>query len=271
MHRLFASTMTLSTAALLAAATASAQPLAAHRAIYDVALKDATDRSGISAMDGRIVYEFQGSDCDGYTTNFRFVTRIRSVGGTRVTDQQTTTYEDGEGETFRFVTKTYVDERLDQELSGTAVHEDGATVVTLKKPEEEQLALEEAAFPTAYILELLERAEEGQKVFERKMFDGSEEGDEVMRTTVVVGPRKNSSEGDAEGVDALNGESFRDVSVAYFEQLESPAGEVLPDYAIAYKLYDNGITRDLVMDYGDFVLTGELAQLEMLPQESCGQ
>jgi hypothetical protein len=45
----------------LASAGASAQTLAPHRAVYDVALKDASDRSGITGMNGRIVYEFQGS------------------------------------------------------------------------------------------------------------------------------------------------------------------------------------------------------------------
>jgi hypothetical protein len=29
----------------------------------------------------------------------------------------------------------------------------------------------------------------------------------------------------------------------------------LPEYQIAFKLYENGVTRDLLMDYGDFSLT----------------
>lgn len=34
--------------------------LIAHRAIYDLELKDASERSGISGMSGRMVYEFNG-------------------------------------------------------------------------------------------------------------------------------------------------------------------------------------------------------------------
>jgi hypothetical protein len=49
------------------------------------------------------------------------VTRIRSASGNRLTDQQTTTYEDGAGENFRFVNKSFVDEKLDREVSGMRV------------------------------------------------------------------------------------------------------------------------------------------------------
>jgi hypothetical protein len=33
---------------------------------------------------------------------------------------------------------------------------------------------------------------------------------------------------------------------------------------MSFKLYGNGITRDLTMDYGDFVLSGTLSKLELL-------
>lgn len=249
--------------------TASAQPLAAHRAVYDVVLKDASDRSGITGMDGRIVYEFQGSVCDGYTTNFRFVTRILSAGGDRVTDQQTSTYEDGAGENFRFVTKSFVDERLDRELSGSAVHKDDSTIVTLKKPQESEFVLGPALFPTAHILDLLHRADEGETVYETKVFDGSEDGDRVMTTTVIVGQKKTGTDGDGKNAGPLKADPFRNVSISYFDEQSENAGEALPNYQISFKLYDNGVTRDLVMDYGDFVLTGALSSLDMLPQESC--
>ena len=33
--------------------------------------------------------------------------------------------------------------------------------------------------------------------------------------------------------------------------------------------YENGVTRDLTMDYGDFVLSGKLADLEVFTAEEC--
>ena len=72
------------------------QILAPHRAVYDLALDKASDRSGITALTGRMVCEFNGSACEGYTVNFRFVTKINTRDVTRLTDQQTTTFEDAE-------------------------------------------------------------------------------------------------------------------------------------------------------------------------------
>jgi len=75
---------------------ASTVTLVPHRAVYDLTLDRADEKSGISGLTGRMVYEFNGSACDGYTTNFRFVTRIdMDEQPQRVTDQQTTTFESG--------------------------------------------------------------------------------------------------------------------------------------------------------------------------------
>ena len=51
-------------------------PLVPHRAVYDLSLDKASDRSGITGLSGRMVYEFNGSPCEGYTVKFRFVTQI---------------------------------------------------------------------------------------------------------------------------------------------------------------------------------------------------
>ena len=44
-----------------------------------------------------MVYEFNGSPCEGYTVQFRFVTKVDTSENSRVTDQQTTTFEEGNG------------------------------------------------------------------------------------------------------------------------------------------------------------------------------
>ena len=64
-----------------------------HRAVYDLELDSSSERSGIEAMYGRMVYEFNGSPCSGYTVGFRFVTQLDTGRSVRLTDQQTTTYE----------------------------------------------------------------------------------------------------------------------------------------------------------------------------------
>lgn len=268
-RRMTAAIVFATAAAGLVPSGAAAQALAPHRAVYDVGLRDASDRSGITGMNGRIVYEFRGSVCDGYTTNFRFVTRIRASSGDRLSDQQTSTYEDGAGENFRFVTKSFIDEKLDRELAGSAVRTEDSVTVSLKKPETAEFVLSPAMFPTAHMIDLIERARSGETFYESKIFDGSEDGDRVMTTTVILGPEKTGTEGDGENAGPLKDDPFRNVSVSYFDEESEAGGEALPEYQISFKLYENGVTRDLVMDYGDFALKGALTQIEMLPQESC--
>ena len=47
----------------------------------------------------------------------------------------------------------------------------------------------------------------------------------------------------------------------------------MPEYRISFKLHKNGITRDLVMDYGDFSMTGKLVNLKLfdVKPEVCNQ
>lgn len=249
----------LSTTALWAA-PADAATLIPHRAVYDLALDESSDRSGISGISGRMVYEFNGSACDGYTVTFRFVTRIDTDEVSRLTDQQTTTFEEGSGDSFTFVTRSFIDQSLQKELKGTARHSPSATLVSLEKPESEEMTLEETQFPTQHLLELLKKAEEGETFYETSLFDGSEDGDKVMTTTVIIGKQTAPAPDDAEAgrITALGDDDYWPVDMAYFDL---STGEEIPTYRISFKLHDNGITRDLVMDYGDFSMTGRLVEL----------
>ena len=55
---------------------------------------------------------------------------------------------------------------------------------------------------------------------------------------------------------------------AYHVVIENK-GEQTPVYAITFELYENGVSRALVLDYGDFVLTGEMTSLDMKDAKPC--
>lgn len=248
---------------------ASAAPLLPHRAVYDLGLDDATDSSGITGLSGRMVYEFNGSACEGYTVTFRFVTQIEANETTRLTDQQTTTFEAGDGSEFSFVTRSFVDRNLDKETRGSAQMTADATDVTIEMPEPQDYALETSQFPTHHLLEVIEKANAGENFYETTIYDGSEDGDKLMTTTVILGQKTGIEEGDAE-TDALadiSQEEFWPVDIAYFD-LTDVSGEETPTYRISMKLYENGVTRDLTMDYGDFAITGRLVDLELFEAPS---
>lgn len=251
------------------ASAAQATVLVPHRAVYDLELKDASERSGISGMYGRMVYEFNGSACEGYTVSFRFVTKIDTGEDTRLTDQQTTTFEDLKRGNFRFLTRSFTDEKLDKEVRGTAHEADQGVKVDLSEPDKRTVDLAQSLFPTEHMLEVIEKAKKGEKLFESRIFDGSDAGDKTLLTTTLVGrqqqPEKNDA--DAEKAGTLAKQPYWPVTISYFN--DESTGDAVPIYRMDFKLYENGITRDLTMDYGDFVLSGKLANLELFKQEEC--
>lgn len=238
-----------------------------HRAVYDVKLERSSEQSGISSMDGRLVFQFDGSACDGYTMNMRFVLRMQLPEELRVTDQQTTTFESGDGNEFNFVTKTFTDQKLDKELRGSAVRNNDGIVVDVEKPDPMDVTLEPSQFPTMHLAELIKRAEAGDSFYETSLFDGTDQGDRLMKTSVVIGKKTANAADDAELMNAapLKDDEFWPVTIAYFDPTEETSGESEPQYRITFKLYGNGITRDLVMDYGDFAVNGQMKELDMLP------
>ena len=261
----------LAVSTAIPAAAQAGQFLAPHRAVYDLELDSASDRSGITGITGRMVYEFDGSACEGYTVDFRFVTQIDTAELSRVSDLQTSTYEDAAGDHFSFVTKSFVDQKLDREIKGSATRDAGGIKVDLDKPENRTLALERTQFPTQHLLELIARAESSERFYETTIFDGSEDADKVMTTTVVIGHKAPIDNGDPEkpAMQTLGNDRFWPVDIAYFD-LAGGGGEELPTYRISFKLHENGVTRDIVMDYGDFSMKGQLVDLTMHRQEPDG-
>jgi hypothetical protein len=248
--------------------------LQAHRAVYDLSLDKASDRSGITGITGRMVYEFNGTPCDGYTVNFRFVTQIATGDSTRLNDQQTTTYEDAKGKTFSFVTKSFIDQTLDKEIKGTAIKRDKGVEVDLDKPEKNVVQLAATQFPTQHLVELIGKAEKGERFYETSLFDGSEDANKVMTTTVIVGKKAQADKSDPElpALAKLGKDAYWPVDIAYFDLSNKDSGEEVPEYRISFKLHENGLTRDLLMDYGEFSMTGKLVNLALFdnaPKKAC--
>lgn len=264
----------LSQSAVLAAPAFAGTPLAPHRAVYDLVLDKASDRSGITGLSGRMVYEFNGSACDGYTVKFRFVTQIDTGENSRITDQQTTTFEDADGKSFSFVTKSFTDQALEREVKGTATRQPTGLKVEIDKPEANSLELAPTQFPTQHLVELIGKANNGETFYETNLFDGSEDADKIMTTTVVVGKKSEVKKSDPElsALKNLAEEKFWPVDIAYFDET-TDGGEEVPEYRISFKLHENGLTRDLTMDYGDFSMTGKLVNLALFDPapQACNQ
>jgi hypothetical protein len=251
---------------------ASAQGLGGlvpHRAVYNLELADASERSGITSMYGRMVYEFTGSECEGYRVNFRFVTQVDTGGEKKITDQQSTTFEDMKNGRFEFESKTYNNEQLAKQVSGMAERRDGKISVDLTEPVARELSLTAARFPTQHTLDVINRAEHGEHFFEARIFDGSDNGDKTLYTSTVMSSpvAATPDDPDADKAGKLKSEKAWPVTIAYFDDAKGSDG--IPTYRMSFKLYANGVSRNLLMDYGDFSLRGNLVSLDFLPESAC--
>ena len=259
------------------AATASApvqtsMPLAAHKAVYELSLFRSTGTKGPTSARGRIAFDFSGSACEGYSQTFRQLTELQSTeGAPRVSDMHSATFEDGSDSTFAFSMHTVVDNGMADVVDGRASRApDGSVSTSLTKPVRGQFDLApNVVFPTAHLQRILAAAVAGQKILQVKVYDGSETGQKIFETTAVIGrPVESPVLEKAAHIPELDSMRRWPVSISYFEggKKDEP-----PSYTLSFDLYENGISRALRLDYGDFVLAGEMTNLELLPTKTCSK
>ncbi len=257
------------TQASSASTFSNAVPLAAHRAVYDLTLLKAVGSKSPTGARGRIAFDFTGSACDGYVQNFRQLTELQPAEGpTRMSDLRSMTFEDGEGRSFTFKTQTKVDNEQTDEVDGHAQRPaKGPVSVDLVKPRPAKLDFEpDVLFPTEHIRYILAAAKAGKSILEVKVYDGSDSGDKIFSTTTIVGqPIDTPAIEKSAHIPALTSMRRWPVTISYFDE---GGKDEAPNYTLAFDLYENGISRALRLDYGDFVLAGEMTSLELLPQSA---
>lgn len=249
-------------------------PLASHRAVYDLKLLRTQGKRGLQSVRGRILYDFSGNACEGYVLQFRQVSELDTgEGKVALSDLRASTWEDGAAKDFRFSSQNYVNDQMANNVDGRAERSSEKVAVGLTKPKQENFNLEaDIVFPTEHMRRIIEAAREGKGMLEFLVYDGSENGEHVYNTLTVIGreiPASESSPADATaGQTALAGLKRWPVTISYFDRV-SARGEQTPVYAISFEIYENGVSRALTLDYGDFAVSGEMSKLEMSPSRPC--
>jgi hypothetical protein len=250
--------------------------LVPHRAIYDLSLGEARSNSQIAAVRGRIVYDFEGSACEGYTLQFRQFSELDTgEGKTATSDLRSTTWEAGDAKSFKFNSENYLNGSLSDTTDGKAEHGADATVVTLTKPGNKNLNFAAGlVFPTEHMVRAIAAARDAKTILDFPVFDGSESGQKVYNTLTVIGskiaPDQRKPNDAAADVTALAGLARWPVTISYFDKDKTEkTGEQTPTYAIGFELYENGISRALTLDYNDFVVAGKMTSLEIKEAKPC--
>jgi hypothetical protein len=256
-----------------AAALTPAGELASHRAVYELKLAHTRGNSGAVAARGRILYDFSGNACDGYALQFRQVSELdNGEGKVSLSDLRSTTWEDGAANTFIFKSQNYLNETLVDSVDGQAERQRDKVAVRLTQPAAKTFDLDAAlVFPTDHMRRIIEAAREDKNILELPIYDGSEKGEKVYNTLTVIGPAIAPSErlptDAAAGEPRLAGLKRWPVTVSYFDK--TARDDQAPVYSIRFELYENGISRALVLDYNDFAISGELISIELRDSAPC--
>lgn len=258
------------------ASAAESVRFAPHRAVYDITLSKSASGSGVSGMTGRMVYELTGSACEGYTQNMRFVTRMSSQDGSEtINDLRNSSWEEVAGKRLRFSTMQYTNDALVETSQGDAKRnpKSDAADVDLVKPAESKFTLPvNTYFPMQHAEALIRSAKSGQRLLAANVYDGSEKGTKVYLTSAVIGnpaaPGAAKTTANLKDGGRLAAVSSWPMSISYFETGKDKQ-DVPPSYELTYNFYENGVTSDLSIDYGEFAIRGELKELTFLADNPC--
>jgi hypothetical protein len=246
--------------------------LASHRAVYELKLAQTRGNSAVAAR-GRILYDFSGNACEGYALQFRQVSELdNGEGKVTLSDLRSTTWEDGAAKKFIFKSQNYLNETLIDSVDGEAERQPDKVAVTLNQPVAKTFDLEAGmVFPTEHMRRIIAAAREGKNILELPVYDGSEKGEKVYDTLTVIGaeiaPERVPNDA-AAGKQALAGLKRWPVTVSYFDKTARSSDQA-PVYAIKFEVYENGVSRALMLDYNDFAISGELTSIELRDSAPC--
>ena len=252
--------------ALLAASPARAVDVTPHRAVYEMTLLKSQPASGITAAQGKM--EFEWSDgCDGWVVqqHYDLAMRYEETGDSNVSIAFIT-WESKDGLHYRYNVRKLRDGQPDEDLKGEAAMQgpDAAGEAAFSKPETKRVPLPpHTIFPTAHTLELVKAAIAGESFVVRRVFDGG----------TVAGPDQVSAgigtahEADPKDPEPLLRKRWWPVRMAFFGADSHDNAQ--PDYELGMDLQEDGIARNMTLDYGDFTVSAKLQKIEKLPPPRC--
>lgn len=248
-----------------------------HQALYELNLLKSRGSNSINSARGRILYDFSGNACEGYTSEFRQVSEMDSgEGKVTLSDLRSTSWEDGEGKSYRFKIDSRMNDTDSSPVDGVAERTGDHITVKLKQPQTKTFTLDgSTVFPTEQIQRIIAAAKDGKSVLELSVYDGSDNGEKVYNTLSVIGqpipgdrtiavPDPSTENG------VMRSMTRWPVTVSYYDRdAKANDGEQTPVYAMSFELFENGVSRALVLDYNDFVISGALGKLNVKDSKPC--
>ncbi|MCP4933004.1 MAG: cell envelope integrity EipB family protein [bacterium] len=255
--------------------------LVPHRAVYEITLANKKAAVSVSDVSGRMVFEVIGSPCNGYSQNMRMMTRITDERGKQtLSDIWSSTWENNNAGHFTFSSSHYFDQNLQETVSGSAKRnaKQNNIQVQIKEPGVAALDLPgDVLFPTQHSLAILNAARVRKNLLAVRIYDGSEQGQGFYQTYSFIGKQRPPGKQSHRKTSVLGKKLFRlglyslpswPVAISYFKGRGSKE-DAFPSYELSFRLYPNGVSRNLLINYGDFSVKGSLDRIKYLRKSPC--
>ncbi len=253
-----------------AAAEPAAPALAPHKAVYKVSMGKAKTNSGLQDITGTLTFDWQDA-CDGWIAQQQTAFHFTYIDGvTSAVSSALMTWEAKDGGSFTFYVKRESDSEEDELYKGKASRDEKAVVARFTQPADTpDLTLPpETLFPTEHTLLILRKAQEGERMFSRKVFDGSQPDASDEISAFIGAQRAPEEPSDAQlAKNPLWQDKVWPVRLAVYKAGSSATA---PDYEMDMAMQANGVVTRLETDYGEFSMVGMLQSLEPSAVPACG-
>ncbi|MBU6448233.1 MAG: DUF1849 family protein [Rhodospirillales bacterium] len=241
--------------------TSLASQLTGQHAVYNLALSKlrthditgATGQMSFNVVDG----------CTGWATTQHMTLIVRNVDGSltkSVSDY--VTWESKDGKTLSFsLSESDNGGKVIIDSAGVATHigPDNSGVIRYTTPADTVLKVPAGTlFPMQHTEALLAAGRAGRMFISPLLFDGTTtDGAQATFVTVLGHHAAQKTKWPS-----LDDEASTDVDIAFFERKND---DETPDFRTSMQYYENGVATGLVLDFGDFVMTGKLNALSIPP------
>lgn len=237
--------------------------MAPHRAAYRLDLGEGRN-SGIAAVRGAMVFDVADA-CEGWATRQRMTMTVTDRDGRDIeTVSDYATYEAKDNSSLRFSLTQTTEGAVSQRISGEAtLQPDGSGTVRFSEPAGQEETLPPGTLlPMRHTVLAVEAARAGKRILTSPLFDGT--SDEGAQDTTTVIPSWVQATGEPR-FPLLAGAASGHMRIAFFERGAASGGASQPDYEVGLRYYDNGVADEIVMDFGEFSVTGQALELSPLP------
>ena len=250
-----------------AAPVEGAADMAAHRAAYRLTLDRARDNAGIQRAEGAMLFEVQDA-CEAWVTRQRFTLVVQDRDGNSIeTSSDYSTLESKDGRTLRFSLTQVTEGAVTQRVSGEATLTDTGGRVVFADPSPNEMSLPPGTlFPMIHTIRALAAARGGQRMVVAPLLDGTTAEGPQDTTTIITGgwlaPAANAR------FPVLAELGSARMRIAFFEPTQQ-GGASTPGYEVSLRYWANGIADELKMDFGEFVVDGQMLELAVAPTGGC--